>query len=285
MSSVNRQWQGQGEPGPNMALEHRLRRRVVFDDVPELYDSVRPGYPSRLFDDLFVYLGKDPRDVHVVEMGAGTGKATIPLLERGCQVTAVELGPAMAAYLRRRTSEFDDRIDVITAAFEEADLPSNAFDVVFAATAWHWVDPVRGLRIARSLLRSGGVIALLGIVQVSGDGERDFFMESQSIYRDLGLDQEPWTGAPQRTALVNDDRRMLETAPLFTDVEEFRVNWDITYTSADYVRLKQTHSDLRLLDDPTRTKYLHRIADLIDAEFDGRIIRPGVACLCLGRVS
>lgn len=271
------------ERARTMNAAQRRRRRVVFNDVAELYDSARPGYPPVLFDDLLAFRGGDPHQVHIVEMGAGTGKATIPLLQRGCRVTAVELGPAMAEYLARRTSAFGDRIDVITGAFEDVDLPSHSFDIVFAATAWHWVDPAVGLRVAWSVLRPDGVIALLRIVQVAGDGEHDFFLESQSIYRDLGLDRERWLGAPQRASFVNDDHRELEASTMFTGVAELRVDWDLSYTSADYVRLKQTHSDARLLDDATRAEYLARISELIDTEFNGVITRPGVACLCLGR--
>jgi len=78
----------------------RERLRVTFDQAAELYDRARPGYPPALFTDLAELAGVGP-GCRVLEIGCGTGQATGPLAERGCQVVAVELGAALAAAARR----------------------------------------------------------------------------------------------------------------------------------------------------------------------------------------
>src|SRR6266542_3778182 len=115
------------------------QKRETFDEVAELYDQVRPDYPAQLFDDL-VSLSGLPESGRVLEVGAGTGISTLPLAERGYRVVAVELGDDLAAVARKKLSRFRD-VDVVVANFEDWELPTEPFDVVTSATAWHWIDP------------------------------------------------------------------------------------------------------------------------------------------------
>src|SRR5215211_2574155 len=117
----------------------RQGQRVTFDEDAERYDRARPGYAPALFDDLAVLAGLGPGS-RVLEIGCGTGQATIPLAERGYHVVAVELGAELAAVARRNLARFP-AVEVITAAFEAWPLPPEPFDLVLSATAFHWIDP------------------------------------------------------------------------------------------------------------------------------------------------
>ena len=70
---------------------------LAFNDVPHIYTRVRPEYPPTFYDTLFEMLPDRGAPVRAVEVGAGTGQATGPLLARGAHVTAVEIGPIIAA--------------------------------------------------------------------------------------------------------------------------------------------------------------------------------------------
>ena len=131
-------------------------RRTTFDQVPELYDRVRPGYPPELFDDLEVVAGLTPES-NVLEIGAGTGQATRSLADRGYQVVALELGSGLAEVARRRLAAFP-KVEVITAAFEDWPLPREPFDLVFAATAWHWLEAYVRLAKTAHAQRPGGCL-------------------------------------------------------------------------------------------------------------------------------
>jgi ubiquinone/menaquinone biosynthesis C-methylase UbiE len=105
---------------------HEVRRAHLsrtFDEDAELYDRARPGYPSEVFDDLAKLAGIGP-GCRVLEVGAGTGKATSPLAERGCRITAVELGADMAAVARRNLAGFES-VEIVTADFETWPLPGE----------------------------------------------------------------------------------------------------------------------------------------------------------------
>src|SRR3954453_4773932 len=90
-----------------MMAEDRERERLgtTFDSAAELYQDARPDYPEVLFDRLLQLSEMRPGD-RVLEVGAGPGKATLPLLRRGLRVTAIEPGAALAGARprqRRRT--------------------------------------------------------------------------------------------------------------------------------------------------------------------------------------
>src|SRR4051812_50087130 len=93
------------------------RLRTTFSEDAERYDRARPGYPTALYDDLARLAGVGP-GCRVLEIGCGTGKATVPLAERGCTIVGVELGAEMAAVARRRLARHSD-VEILVAPFEE----------------------------------------------------------------------------------------------------------------------------------------------------------------------
>jgi len=106
-----------------------------FDAHADAYDRARPPYPDGLWARLTA-LGLLDRGTRVIELGAGTGQATGPMLLTGASVTAVEPGAALADRLRLRHP--GATVHVGTA--ESVPLPSGAFDLAVAATAVHWLD-------------------------------------------------------------------------------------------------------------------------------------------------
>lgn len=133
-------------------------RRVHFNDIVENYDSIRPEYPLELFHDIFNYSENTTRK-SALEIGAGTGKATTPFLSAGYDVTAVEIGSNMADFLIKRFSDHE-KFNVVISSFEDAVLQENSYDLIYAATAFHWIDVKIGCPKALRLLKDGGTIAL-----------------------------------------------------------------------------------------------------------------------------
>src|SRR5215210_4990156 len=121
-----------------MAYE-RDRLRTTFDEAASLYDEVRPGYPEDLFDDV-VSLSGIPPGGRILEIGCGTGQATVPFARRGYRILCVELGENMAAVARRNLEGYP-QVEVLTGAFEDWPLQDEAFDVAISATAFHWLNP------------------------------------------------------------------------------------------------------------------------------------------------
>jgi ubiquinone/menaquinone biosynthesis C-methylase UbiE len=131
----------------------------VFDQAAEAYDEVRPSYPDSLID-VAMERGNLGPGSRVVEVGSGTGKLTESLVRRQLTVDAVEPGSNMVAAARRRLGP-TDAVTFHLGRFEDVELPVSAFDAVFSASAFHWVDPEVGWAKAASLLRADGLLALL----------------------------------------------------------------------------------------------------------------------------
>src|SRR5258708_20019526 len=131
----------------------------VFNGVPELYDRVRPSYADELFADLVAITGMNRRS-SVLEVGRGTGQATRSLAALGYPVTAIEPGADMAALARQRLDAFGN-VEVENSTFEEWGNGGRHFDVLVAASAWHWADPSAGWLRAHDVLHPAGCIALL----------------------------------------------------------------------------------------------------------------------------
>ena len=131
----------------------------VFDQAAEAYDQVRPSYPDSLLD-VAIERGNLGPGSRVLEVGSGTGKLTESLVRRQLTVDAVEPGSNMVATARKRLGP-GDAVTFHLGRFEDVALPESAFDAVFSASAFHWVDPEVGWAKAASLLRVDGLLALL----------------------------------------------------------------------------------------------------------------------------
>lgn len=243
--------------------------REIFDGAVERYDAARPGYPTAMVADL-VELAELRTGSPVLEIGCGTGQLTVPLAEAGLTVTAVELGAALAAVARRKLAAHPDA-RVVVGAFEDTPVPDGAFDLVVAATAFHWVDEAVRVPKAVRALRPGGRLAVVDTEHVAG-GNEDFFSEVQGCYR-------RWDPAtPPGLRLTPADeiptaRPELDGSPLLEPVELRRYTAEITYTAAQYRQVPLTYSGHLALAPDLRAGLLHCVTELIDRRYGGAITK------------
>jgi SAM-dependent methyltransferase len=248
-------------------------KRLSFNEVPDLYDEIRPSYPGALFDALFEMLPPEPV---IVEVGPGTGQATKDLLARGASVHAVEIGPATAAKLREKLPS--DRLRVSVGDFEELELPGASVDGVFAATAYHWISSSAQTDRPAELLRPGGVVAIVDLIQVTSEVDRGFFEAAQPIYERYGEGHQG-PAAPTREHVDPPIRSVLAGDERFHGVTVRRWDWDQTYTAAEYRKLMLSYSGTQMMAAPQRLGLVDDMQAFVDEEFDGRVTRPLVATL------
>jgi SAM-dependent methyltransferase len=241
-------------------------QRLVFGEVADTYEAVRPGYPAEVFD---LVLSDGRRDV--VEVGAGTGKATGPLLERGARVDAVEPSAEMARVLQAKFPGAPLRVlacgieDALTPG-EGGPLTAGAADVVFAAQAWHWVDPERGTAAAHRLLRPDGVIALCWNHPAPTPSAGDLRAHLDEVYEreapDLAV-REPGLKGRDITDGSSPHGRAL--AQWFGPAAVHEQPWSARYDAAGYTALLATQSDHRLLAPARLERLLAAIAEAVEA--------------------
>ncbi|MGI5239919.1 class I SAM-dependent methyltransferase [Dactylosporangium sp. CA-139066] len=247
-----------------------VRLRETFNEDAERYDRARPRYPAQLFDDLAA--AGVPRGARVLEIGCGTGQATVSLAERGYGIVAVELGADLAAVARRNLAGFDS-VQVVTAAYEEWPLPSEPFDVVFSATAFHWIDPAVRVPKSADALRPGGLLATVGTHHIAGGTWTEaFFAEIQRCYERF----DPTVPTDLRLETARDipqDDRELTSSGRFGPASFHRYEWEASYSTAEYLDLLLTYSGHRALPQDQQSGLLNSIAALIDENYGGRVVK------------
>jgi SAM-dependent methyltransferase len=258
-------------------------RESLFDWDPENYDRARPTYPDALFDDLWAYLDEAARaQPVVVEVGPGTGKATRSLLERGARVTAVELGPQLAAFLAQKFRA-QPALSVVNAAFEDAPLPRGAWDLVFSATAYHWIASDIRTSKPHALLKAGGVLAIVDTIQVRDEADRGYFERSQSLYARYWPDQTTYHPAPDPDVVEPPIAEELRASGLFDDVRLWRYRWDQRYDADAYMSLVRSYSNTYELAPDVRERFLIDLRAFVEAEVGASVLRPLVITLVVGR--
>ena len=243
--------------------------RDTFDTVAERYDRARPSYPSALVRQLVRAAGLGP-DRRVLEIGPGTGQLTRPLAETGCRLTAVELGPSLAAVARRHLAAYP-QVDVVVGDFDRWSLPAEPFDLVVSATAFHWLDPDARVAKAADALRPGGLLALVTTHHVAG-GSLEFFARAQRCYERW----DPATPPGLRLESADEtatDLRELTRGARFEDVTVRRHEQDITYSADAYLEVLLTYSGHLALDEPARRGLLACIRGLIESRQGGSVTK------------
>ena len=217
----------------------REQLRTTFNSAASRYHQARPEYPAGLFDELVRLAQLQPGD-RLLEVGCATGKATIPLAHSGFQITCVELGADLAAEARRNLGGFP-QVTILNDAFETWEPPQAGFDLVYAATAWHWIDPAVRYLNAWKLLREGGHLAFWSAAHAFPAGGDRFFHEIQDVYDEINEGLPPGAQSPEAGELP-DERAEIEATGLFTDTKIRRFGWEIAYTAEEYIRLLDTFS-------------------------------------------
>jgi SAM-dependent methyltransferase len=257
--------------------EHRARR-VLFGNDIAAYETGRPGYPDRVYELLTTRCGLGPKS-RVIEIGPGTGQATARLLDAGSSVTAVELSNEMASCLRAKFPARD--LSVIVGAFEEVDLEAGSFDLVTAATSFHWVPNESGLQRCAYLLCADGWLALWWTFY--GDPNRpDPFNDAlTSILRrvapallDVPGAGNLGTGVPAYALDVNARISEIEASGRFGPVQHEVIAWTGRHGVKEIRAMFASFSPWLALPLDQRAIALDALERLAAEDFNGMVERP-----------
>jgi SAM-dependent methyltransferase len=258
-----------------------LPRRLVFGQVAELYDRARPTYPDALIRDLAA-LAAPGGERRVLEVGAGTGKATRLIAGRGLAVLAIEPSAEMAAVARRSLAA-EPQVEIVESDFETWDPAGERFSLVYSAQAWHWIDPgVRDAR-ARAALIDGGVLAVFW--NRPAWGESPVRRALSDAYR-AAAPEMPNDGPlhPDNPDPLSDEGEEwaaeIRGAAGLAEPEVRRYDWGVGYSADEYADLLATLSEIRLLAPGPRERLLAGVRTAI-REHGGQLQMPMATSTCL----
>jgi SAM-dependent methyltransferase len=250
-----------------------------FDEVAELYDAIRPRYPEALFARL-IHVAELQSNAQLLEIASGTGQATLPLAKRGYRITCVELGREMARVARNKLLPFP-RVDIVNASFEEVQLPTAAFDLIYVATAFHWILAEAKFAKSHALLKPFGHLAIIRRHRISDEQGDAFTVATQPIYQcHDGRDAEAKLYVPRLRAALRPEPI---DEDLFTPLSFDSFPETITYSAQDYVSLLSTYSPTLAMSAGEKTKFLDAIHCLIDEKFGGRVVQDYAVVLQVAR--
>jgi SAM-dependent methyltransferase len=244
-------------------------RGLLFGAAAESYERFRLGYPDEVVTRTLAYAGRPVRSA--IEVGSGTGKATRAFASRGIRITALEPDPNMFSVLQRESIAMP--VTPVHSRFEDYDGPS--VDLVYAAAAWHWIDPtIRWTRTAR-LLTDGGVIASFGApMSLVDDDVRTAVDEARRPTLSDDVVHNPDDGDGRRWPAWELDR-----CELFEDVQDLCLPREVVVPQKEYVGYLSTVSAYLQLTVRQRQDVLLRIAEVLPEQVR---LDAGVR-LCLAR--
>lgn len=254
--------------------------RQTFEGVAATYHAARPEYPEELFGDLLAVTALPPGDL-LLEVGCGSGKATLPLARRGFRITCIELGADLARVARANLAGFG--VQVTEGAFENWRPPPDVrFGLVFAATAWHWIDPAQRYVRAHEALRPGGYLAFWSAEHVLPDGGDPFFRELQEVYDEIG-EGLPSDAVFPRPGELRSYEGEIAASELFDLVHVRHFDWARRYDAQQYIALLETFSGHILMAGGQRDRLYGEIRSRLAKRPDGMLRRHWGAALHVAR--
>ena len=236
----------------------------TFNTVADTYEKIRPGYPDELYRALFDYAPLDASS-SAVEIGIGGGQATPPVLETGCALTAVEYGDKLAQVCREKFSGYP-RFSVITGKFEDAALPDGVFNLVYSASAFHWVPEEIGYPKVFRILKSGGAFARFANHPYQAKDNPDLFRDIQRCYAEYYYPYYHKTPVtpPEYTEEQAAARAAIADKYGFTDTRYVIFHRTRTLTAAEYRTLISTYSDHITIEESIRERFFDAVEETIN---------------------
>ena len=214
----------------------RLVHASSFGAAAGSYQRGRPEYPQSVVEWLVPRRAKT-----VLDLGAGTGKLTWPLVAAGLKVTAVE--PAQG--MREQLAAAVPGAAVLAGAAERIPLPDASVDAVVVAHAWHWFDPDRAVPEVARVLVPGGTLSLVW-------NDRD--------------ETEPWMAAlgaimhRQAAQLIDTSPRL---GPPFGPPERMELRWQQLVTRQEILDMVASRSYVISMLAAERAELLAEVAELL----------------------
>ena len=242
----------------------------TFDTVATTYEKLRPGYNDELYKTLFDYIPID-KSSNVVEIGIGGGQATLPVLKTGCKLTAVEYGEQFSALCKDKFKDYPD-FNVITNKFENVDFENDTYDLVYSASAFHWIPEEIGYKKVFAMLKKGGTFARFANHPYRDKGNPALSAAIDEIYDKYynkyhNKKRELLTEYTEKQAA---DRAMISEKYGFTDIRYALFYRERVFTAKEYIELLGTYSDHIAIEETIRMKFFSSIENAIN-EYGGTI--------------
>ncbi len=217
-----------------MQVDYSLR--TAFGKVSSLYEKSRVRYPQRLIDDVVVY-SKIKSTGKILEIGGGSGKATLPFAERGFEITGLDISKELIEIAEKMCLKYP-KVHFVVGSFEDTIFSTENFDLIISGQAWHWVKPEGRYEKVHQILKENGTLALFWSYQ---QNEKSKFLQEKEIIMEKYLGKNP-KNKPLIKDYADFSYEELKKNKLFKDVEKQEYFESIEFSRRKYVDLILTYS-------------------------------------------
>lgn len=236
----------------------------TFDTAATTYEKLRPRYVAELYQMIFDYIPVNEAS-RVLEIGIGGGQATLPVLQTGCEFTAIEYGKHFSELCREKFKDYP-KFSVINDKFENVKMEENAFDFIFSASAFHWVPEKVGYPKVFSMLKNEGVFARFANHPYRDKNNPVLSKEIDRIY---GLYYYNFYNRKQEMPKEYSEEQAKYRAEIaenygFKDIQYALFHRTRTFTAKEYRTLLGTYSDHIAIEETIRSEFFSKIEDAIN---------------------
>ncbi len=235
----------------------------TFDTVADTYEKLRPGYVDELHQTIFEYIPINNTS-RVVEIGIGGGQATLPIIKTGCNLTAVDYGENFCEICREKFKEYPN-FSAVSGKFEDIDF-GGEYDLIYSASAFHWIPEEIGYKKVYDMLKDGGVFARFANHPFRDKGKPELSKEMDRIYAEYYYkyhNKEPKSPVEYTDGQAH-DRALIAEKYGFTDVQYKLFYRTRIFSAKEYIMLLGTYSDHIAIEDTIRNEFFSKIEDAIN---------------------
>ena len=236
--------------------------KYSFGDIAEEYDAIRPGYPTELYNTLVLHCQLNST-TKALEIGCGTGQATIDLIKHIGKLLCIDLGEEQ---IRIAKTAFKNHKNITfkAVAFENFEISKQQFDLIFCAQAFHWLDPEKRFLQTSKLLKNKGYLALIWNIDSSVSTS---LQEKIDILYQKIVPSEPSFSERQAifTKDVEQTKVQMTECGYFANVVSYIYENPHTYDSDSYIRLISTYAYIRAIDSTVRDRLFDAISKTVDS--------------------
>lgn len=232
-----------------------------FDVFANNYDDVRPGYPAQMYEDIQKICAVSPQS-SLLEIGAGSGIATVELAKLGCKIVGIEPGSNLVSIAKQKTAEYP-KVEIKEAMFEEFKVEEK-FDVVLALTSFHWISEyMKYKKVFDSLNDSGSFVLVWNSFFQSNSLASQ---EINALYREILPDVYPPSDVDVNISVLsklNGREREIHESNLFYIHFLRKYVTVCNYDSETYPKLLNTFPKIIKTDKKRRQEFLDRVGLVI----------------------
>lgn len=235
--------------------------RKVFDTIPEQFDRYRPRYSRELFDHLIGYAGLGPGK-KVLEIGPGTGQATDPILQTGCDYNAIELGERLYAKMKEKYDRYSN-FHIVNGDFITYDFGQERFDLIYSAATIQWIPEETAFSKTFALLKPGGALAMMLTKSDYKTPNEALYRRIQGLYDQYFKPAVPYThGGFRYDNAVNYG---------YTDFERHDFYGRRVMSPDEYAAFCGTHCDHIVIPEPYKTLLFDGLKNAVE-ESGGKVV-------------